>query len=104
RSLAVGDRIAAPRRLPSSPPHASMPDHELVLLAALIADGSITQHTPVFCFGSDSPLVAEVEAAAAKIGVRLNIPRAGWGSASLSNRRGSGSNPVTELLKRHKLW
>ena len=29
----------------------TMPDHEVVLLAALIADGNLTQRTPRFCFG-----------------------------------------------------
>ena len=40
-----------------------MPDHEIVMLAALIADGSLTERTPRFCFGPDSPVLDEVEEA-----------------------------------------
>ena len=48
-----------------------MPDHEIVMLAALIADGSLTERTPRFCFGPDSPVLDEVQEAAAAFGLRL---------------------------------
>jgi replicative DNA helicase len=102
--LGPGDRIAAPRSLPWPHDRETMPDHELVLLAALIADGNLTQSTPRFAFGPASPVVEEVRAAAAAIGVRLNAPAAGHGTATLSNGRGAGANPVAELCRRHDLW
>jgi replicative DNA helicase len=48
RDLRPGDRIAVPRSLPSPLDRRTLPDHELVLLAALIADGNVTQSTPRF--------------------------------------------------------
>jgi replicative DNA helicase len=102
--LAPGDRIAVPRRLPRVGPEQTMPDHELVMLAALIADGSIIQGTPALSFGEDSPVVDEVQAAANAFGVRLRIPEKGWGEGYVSGGRGSGPNPVTELCRRHGLW
>jgi replicative DNA helicase len=104
RELRAGDRIAVARTLPSPSVKAALPDHELVLLAALIADGNLTQNTPRFAFGAGSPVAAEVAAAARAIGVRLNVPAAGHGTATLSNGRGAGANPVTELCERHGLW
>jgi replicative DNA helicase len=103
RELAPGDRIAVPRRLDRAlPPTRTMPDHELVLLAALIADGNLTQRTPRFCFGEGSPVEPEVRRAAETIGVRLG-PAHG-GTATLSAGRGAPSNPVTELCRRHGIW
>ena len=84
RELGAGDRIAVARTLPSPSVPASLPDHELVLLAALIADGNLTQSTPRFAFGPDSPVVADVAAAAEAIGARLNVPAAGHGTATLA--------------------
>jgi replicative DNA helicase len=104
RDLHPGDRIAVPRTLPSPHARRTLPDHELVLLAALIADGNLTQKTPRFAFGSGSPVAATVAAAAEAIGARLNVPEAGHGTATLSNGRGGGPNPVTELCRRHGLW
>ena len=50
-----------------------MPDHEIVLLAALIADGNLTQRTPRFCFGNDSPVLDEVVTASEAMGLRLRV-------------------------------
>jgi replicative DNA helicase len=102
--LAPGDRIAVPRTLPRVGPEHTMPDHELVMLAALIADGSTIQGTPALCFGKGSPVVEEVQAAAEAFGVRLRIPEKGWGEGYISGGRGADSNPVTDLLRRHGLW
>jgi replicative DNA helicase len=92
--LVPGDRIAAPRCLPWPHDRPSMHDRELVLLAALIADGNLTQSTPRFSFGRASPVLSEVAAAATVIDVSLNLPPQGHGTATLSNGRGGGSNPV----------
>jgi replicative DNA helicase len=102
--LRPGDRIAAARSLPWPHQRKLLPDHELVLLAALIAAGNVTGSSPRFAFGQGSPMVATVARAAEEIGVRLNVPAAGHGMATLSNGRGGGPNPVTELCRRHGLW
>ncbi len=105
QELAPGDRIAVPRLLPRRQPQQSLPDHELVLMAALIADGNLTQRTPRFCFGEGSPVLAEVEQAAAAMGLRVHVAGGGeHGTADISAGRGSGPNPLTALLKQHGLW
>ncbi len=102
RDIAPGSRIAVPRSLPRLAATAAMPDHELVLLAALIADGNLTQRTPRFCFGQGSPVLSEVERAAGALGLRLSA--AHGGTACISAGRGAGANPLTELCKRHGIW
>ncbi len=103
-ALAPGDRVAVPRGLLRIGHTQTMLDHEIVMLAAIIADGSTLGATPVFTFGSDSPVVHEVQAAAEAFGTRVNIPPKGWGTGTISAGRGSGPNPVTEFLRRHELW
>ncbi len=99
-----GTRIAVPRRLPGPGRSAQLPDHEVVLLGALIADGAIGGTTPAFCYGADSKVVGVVEKAAHATGVRLRPPRdEARGSSYLSAGAGTGSNPVTEMLRRHGL-
>jgi replicative DNA helicase len=100
--LAVGDRIAVPRALPRTGMVGSLPDHEIVLLAALIADGNLTNRTPRFCYGEGSPVLHEVEHAAATCGTRLSND--GSGTANISAGRGAGHNPVRELCKHHGVW
>jgi replicative DNA helicase len=104
RALRAGERIAVPRSLPWPVERRTMPDHELVLLAALIADGNVTQSTPRFSFGAGSPLIPLVAAAAEAAGARLNVTGTGCGTATLSIGRGGGPNPVTELCRRHSVW
>ncbi len=100
----AGDRIAVPRRLPRPTRPAELPDHEVVLLAALIADGAITQATPRFCFGAESKVVDEVERAATAYGVRMQvIGSRAHGNATLSRGRGARHNPVAEMLEGHGL-
>jgi replicative DNA helicase len=103
RDIEPGSRIAVPRRLPREHgTDGTMPDHELVLLAALIADGNLTQRTPRFSFGAGSPVLPEVERAAAALGLRVSAPVSG--TACISAGRGSGPNPLTAVCKRHGLW
>ena len=102
RKLRAGARIAVPRLLPRAGAQDQMRDSEIVLLAALIADGSLTERTARFCYGPESPVLAEVELAAADLGV--GVRHDGYGNALLSNGRGARTNPVTELCKRHGLW
>jgi replicative DNA helicase len=100
--LAPGSRIAVPRRLPRPQFEQTMPDHEIVMLAALIAEGSLTTGSLQFSFGADSPVVDEVHEAAAAFGTRLS--KTTPGNATISAGRGSKSNPVRDLCERHGLW
>jgi replicative DNA helicase len=99
--LSPGSRVAVPRRLPVESAPSAMPDHEVVLLAALIADGSLTERTPRFSYGPDSPVVDTVREAAAAMGLRLHDCH---GTATISAGRGSGPNPLTALCREHGLW
>jgi replicative DNA helicase len=104
RELEAGSRIAVPRRLPRMSPAQEMDDHRIVLLAALIADGSIIRGTPMFTFGTEgSKLVEEVKEAAEGAGVGFNVGREGR-YAYLSLGRGAPRNPVTELCREHGVW
>ncbi|HEX2126475.1 MAG TPA: replicative DNA helicase [Thermoleophilaceae bacterium] len=89
RDIEPGCRVAVPRRLPCEvTAAASMPDHEPVLLAALIADGNLTQRTPRFCFGFGSPVLPLVERAADALGLPLS--RSQGRTACISPGRGGG--------------
>ena len=104
RNVAVGTRVAVPRRLPPVEEPRSLVDHEIVMLGALIADGSLGGRTPCFCFGETSEIRPVVEEAARAYGVRVG--RAGaraHGTATISAGRGSGPNPVTAMLTGHGL-
>jgi replicative DNA helicase len=100
----AGARVAVPRRLPPPSRIVELPEAEVVLLAALIAEGSIGGRTPVYCHGSNSGLVSLVEEAAQEYGVRLNPSR--WeakGSSYLTSGNRPGGNPVTKMLRGHGL-
>ncbi|MFN8201069.1 MAG: replicative DNA helicase [Solirubrobacteraceae bacterium] len=99
--LQPGNRLAVPRMLPQTERTRSLPDHEIVMLAALIADGNLTNRTPRFTYGPDSPVLETVERAAQAFGVRLQHD--GRGTVSISTGRGR-SNPVTELCRIHGIW
>ncbi len=102
--LTTGTRIAVPRRLPVAERCESLPDHEVVMLGALIADGSLGGATPCFCFGKESEILPEVEEAAHAFGVRIDRAGArGHGTATISAGHGAGPNPVTAMLKDHGL-
>jgi replicative DNA helicase len=99
-----GTRIAVPRQLPRPIHTRELPDHEVVLVAALIADGAIGGATPAYCYGSDSGVADTVETAAHESGVRFQPPRErARGSSYLSAGHGSRHNPVTAMLTRHGL-
>ena len=102
--VAPGSRIAVPRWLPRPDVPRELPDHELVLLGALIADGALTQRTPRFCFGAGSPVLPVVEAAVRAYGLRMRVggPK-DHGNALISAGRAARSNPVTAMLERHRL-
>ncbi len=102
RDITPGTRIAVPRRLPRVAPVVPLPDHEIVLLAALIADGNLTQRTPRFCFGDGSRVLPEVEKAARALGLRVSPSK--HGTACISAGRGARANPLTQLCRDHGLW
>lgn len=103
-NVAAGTRIAVPRKLPRMSGTVELADSEIVLLAALIADGSIGWGTPAYCYGSESGVIDTVEAAAAAFGVRFQPPREkAKGSSYLTTGSRSRPNPVAELLRTHGL-
>jgi replicative DNA helicase len=102
RNVTPGTRIAVPRHLPRAGSQAQLAQHEIVLLAALIAHGNLTQRTPRFCFGEGSQVLPEVERAARAMGLRASA--ASGGTACISAGRGSGPDPLTALCRRHGLW
>jgi replicative DNA helicase len=106
--LAPGSRIGVPRSLPRQTQTQLMPGHEVVLLAALIADGALTQTTPRFTYaGPTSAIADEVRHAAEAIGARWHTAQKRGGSnldALMSGDRTPNGNPVTELCKRHGIW
>ncbi len=103
-NVSPGTRIAVPRHLPAPAQTIEFADAELVLLGALIADGSIGGGTPAYCYGPDSGIVDTVEAAARAFGTRFQPPRReARGYSYLSGGKGSGPNPVTKILRHHGL-
>ncbi|MBW3652804.1 MAG: replicative DNA helicase [Actinobacteria bacterium] len=107
--LEPGARIAVPRSLPAPLQSQHMPDHELVLLAGLIADGCLIAHsTPTFTYGEGSAVAGEMQQATEEIGARWHASRTSSEranfSAYLSGDRSPNGNPVTELCKRHGIW
>ncbi|HEX6458586.1 MAG TPA: replicative DNA helicase [Thermoleophilaceae bacterium] len=102
QELGAGTRIGVPRGLRHHGPAAQMRDAEIVLLAALIADGNLTNKTPRFCYGPNSPVLSEVERAVDALGLRVRHD--GYGNASISAGRGAPRNEVTELCRRHGIW
>lgn len=102
--VAPGNRVAVPRVLPAPCDPTELPDREIVLLGALIADGAITQKTPRFCFGAGSRILPVVEKAVREYALRLRVsgPRS-HGTALISGGPGSRHNPVTAMLTRHGL-
>lgn len=101
--LQPGSRIAVPRSLPRSTPPQTMPDEELVMLAALIADGSIGGRTPVFTAGPDSPVLEDVRGAADGLEVELRQSPGQPYQYRVTAGRGV-PNPVTEMCRRHGIW
>ncbi|HTN22911.1 MAG TPA: replicative DNA helicase [Solirubrobacteraceae bacterium] len=106
--LEPGSRIGVPRHLPRPEQQQVMPDHEIVLLAGLIADGSLTQQTPRFTFADGSIVGHEVRLAAEAIGAQWHAtpkstPTLNF-EASMTGDRSPTGNPVTELCRRHNIW
>jgi len=106
--LEPGARIGVPRVLPGRDHPWIVPDHELVLLAALIADGSLTKATPSLTYAEGSSVAHEVRGAVESIGARFHearkFPASTNFNAYLSGPNRRAGNPVTELCRRHGLW
>lgn len=102
--ISPGTRIAVPRRLPKPENPEPLPDHEIVLLGALIADGALSQRTPRFCFGEGSPVLPVVERAVHAYGLQVRVSGdRSYGNGLISAGAGARANPVTEMLTRHGL-
>ncbi len=105
--LGVGARIGVPRRLPRQYQQQVMPDHEIVLLAGLIADGCIIAGTPSFAHAPGSAVGHEMQVASEAIGARWHAAPKSSTNPNLSayiSGVGSGGNLVTELCRRHGVW
>ncbi len=99
-----GTRIAVPRRLPRPTAPTELPDREVLLLGALIADGALTLRTPRFCFGADSKVLPLVEKAVSEYGLQIRVSGSrSHGNGLISSGPGARSNRVTEMLERHHL-
>jgi replicative DNA helicase len=101
--LEAGSRVGVPRVLPGPSRMASMPDHELVVLAALIGDGCLTMSTPQYIFGQCSPVRDTVEEAVKACGAEFSAGRQ-RGKALLSRGASGGPNPITQLCRDHGIW
>ena len=105
--LEPGSRIGVPRRLPARDQPQVMPDHEIVLLAALIADGCPIRGTTSSAYAEDSAVAHEMRLATEAIGARRHATRKSTTAhfnGSLSGDGSANGNPVTELCRRHGLW
>jgi replicative DNA helicase len=108
--LSPGSRIGVPRWLPHPAAATQMEDHEIVLLAGLITEGSLLDRTVKFHFGDESaPVVEKMRAATERCGALFNVGACGTyaclslpGSASRA-ADGSNQNPVTRLCERHRI-
>ncbi len=104
RKVHAGTRIAVPRRLPGPSDPVELPDREIVLLAALIADGALSQKTPRFCFGADSKVLPLVPDAVFGLGDEqlarfLGVMYACDGHVYCSDRRAQiGYTTISERL------
>ncbi len=67
--LAVGDRVAVPRRVPEPVGTRRLPDEEVVLLAHMIGDGSCVRNQPIRYASIDELNLAAVANAAKHFGV-----------------------------------
>lgn len=100
--LEPGARVGVPRMLPEPAALRAVSEDELTLLAALIADGNLTNKTPRFCHGERSAVLPLVKRAAEAFGCGIHDD--GRGTATISAGRGAPRNPVRELFERHGLW
>jgi replicative DNA helicase len=67
--LTVGSRVAIPRTVPGPLHERSMPEHEIVMLAHLIGDGSFVKRQPIRYASVDEENLAAVTMAAAHFGI-----------------------------------
>ena len=68
--LAVGDRLAVPRSVPSPVDTKRMADSEVILLAHMIGDGSCVKNQPIRYASVDEANLAAVAVSAAHFGVK----------------------------------
>jgi replicative DNA helicase len=100
--LNVGDRIAVARSLPYFG-NEELPDHEVILLALLIADGGLTTPNPDLTSASPT-IAAEFDHAVEAMACRVSADRR-LGRATRYRVAGLPGQPnhVTAMLRRHGL-
>ena len=67
--LAVGARVAIPRTTPGPLVEQPMPEHEIIMLAHLLGDGSFVKHQPIRYASVDEENLAAVTEAATHFGI-----------------------------------
>ncbi|TMF06063.1 MAG: DNA polymerase III subunit alpha [Chloroflexi bacterium] len=98
--LRPGDRIAAPRRL-EIPAAESWPEHELIVLAGLLAEGNTCHPSTLYFYNSDPELVEDFAEAASRFPNTL---------AQVSTRENAkyvvrlNTGQDTRFVKGHRPW
>jgi replicative DNA helicase len=99
--LQVGDYVAVPRVVPEPERPIAPGPHEPELIAALLADGGLT-NTGIFFTKKDAGVVERVRAAVEHFGGELNKTSAEGPTYTVrrvDGVQGHGANPIGELLK-----
>ena len=100
--LAVGDRVATPRRVPAPVEPVPMPDERVVLLAHLIGDGSFVKRQPLRYASTDEANLEVVGAAARSSASRRSATSTRPPAARRCGcRRRTGSLPAGAIRSRN---
>ncbi len=91
--LTVGSRVAIPRTMPGPLHERSMPEHEIVMLAHLIGDGSFVKRQPIRYASVDEENLAAVAEAAKHFGI--TPVRDDYAAARCTSLRLSAPYPLT---------
>jgi intein/homing endonuclease len=100
-TLKVGDKVAIPAKIPEPACSVPMDDDELLVLSALLAEGSCTGHHTSFS-NFDSEFLEQFEETVARMD--CSVTECSNGSLSVSgNRRGRYKNKVLNLTRRYNI-
>ncbi|MHB8465917.1 MAG: replicative DNA helicase [Acidimicrobiales bacterium] len=98
--LEVGGRVAVPRRTPKPLQTAPWPAAEVVLLAHLLGDGSVSLRRPIQCRTTDPAVLTAIREAAVAFGAPGTVRRQGnWSSVALSPDHPARSDPAWDWLR-----
>jgi len=103
--LREGDRIAVPRRLPVEG-RAEWPDHEVIALAHLLAEGNLRHPHSVYFYSRDEELVEDYVRAAERFPNTRRTVAMHKGTRSVYVRRRDRSQPpgIVSWAKRLGIW